>query len=152
MGKYLVQFGERFETLVVSILLVLMMLILLVGTGDLMYIFALNVGARLREIGDASELQSSLHVAFGGFLVLLLGLELMTTIRMYLVEHVIHVETVFLVAMIAVGRHVIELDYAHASLGVLLGVAAILLALSSGYFLLKKAGVSDHRAAPDAAG
>ena len=57
---------------------------------------------------------------------------------MYLTDHVIHVETVFLVAMIAVGRHVIELDFGTASVGTLLGVAAILFSLAAGYYLLKR--------------
>ena len=98
-------------------------------------------GDRLGEITDATMLQQRLHMAFGGVLILLLGLELMATVRMYLKEHVIHVEAVFLVALIAVARQVIELDYAHASVGVLVGIAAILLALSGGYFLLRKSGI-----------
>ena len=141
MGKHLLRLSERFELLVVGVLLVILMLLLLVGALDLVYLFARNVGDRLGEITDATMLQQRLHMAFGGVLILLLGLELMATVRMYLKEHVIHVEAVFLVAMIAVARQVIELDYAHASVGVLVGIAAILLALSGGYFLLRKSGI-----------
>lgn len=143
MDKQLLKFSERFEIVVVSVLLVLLMLVLTVGTLNLVYLFAMNVGARIQEATDAADVQRSMHMAFGGFLVILLGIELMSTIRMYLTEHQIHVETVFLVAMIAVGRHVIELDYQDAGVGVLLGVAAILIALSGGYFLLKKVGISN---------
>ncbi len=142
MTKQLLRVSERFELVIVSVLLVLLMVILLIGTLDLIYVFALNISTRLRESTDAAGVQQNLHMAFGGFLVILLGIELMSTIRMYLIEHQIHVETVFLVAMIAVGRHVIELDYAHASVGLLLGISGILLALSGGYFLLKKSGIS----------
>ena len=122
MGKHLLRLSERFELLVVGVLLVILMLLLLVGALDLVYLFARNVGDRLGEITDAAMLQQRLHTAFGGVLILLLGLELMATVRMYLKEHVIHVEAVFLVAMIAVARQVIELDYAHASVGVLVGM------------------------------
>lgn len=143
MAKHLLKVSERFETLIVSILLVLLMALMLGATGTLAYLFALNVADRLRESTDTTILQQNLHVAFGGFLVLLLGLELMSTMRVYLQEHAIHVESVFLVAMIAVGRHVIQLDYNHAGLGELLGIAAILLALSAGYFLLKQSGMHE---------
>jgi hypothetical protein len=40
--------------------------------------------------------------------------------------------------MIAVGRHVIEIDYQHANPVTLFGTAAIILGLAAGYFLLKR--------------
>ena len=47
---------------------------------------------------------------FGLFLMVLIGLELMTTMHMYLSEHTIHVEMMFLVEMTAVARKVVILD------------------------------------------
>ena len=50
----------------------------------------------------------------------------------------VHAEVVFLAAMIAVTRKVITLDFAQAAPLVLFGVAAIILALAIGYYVLKR--------------
>ena len=142
----LVAFSKVFERVIVGLLLVMLMILILVGVGvlaDLFVDFFRQLPSRLAQLDNVETLQHEMHQAFGGFLVLLLGLELLTTVRMYLTDHMIHVETVFLVAMIAVGRHVIELDFGTASMGTLLGVAAILLSLAAGYYLLKRSGLPD---------
>jgi uncharacterized membrane protein (DUF373 family) len=46
---------------------------------------------------------------------------------------------ILVVAIIAVGRQVILLDFEHASGTVLLGLSGVILALTLGYFLIKKA-------------
>ena len=56
-----------------------------------------------------------LQRGFGGVLVVLLGLELLDTLKAYFSEHHIRVEVIIVVAMIAVGRHIIQLDFEHGS-------------------------------------
>ena len=81
-----------------------------------------------------------LHGIFGGFLSVLIGIELLHTIKMYLKEDVVHVEIVLLVALIGISRHIIDLDYKHLDPMTIFGIAALIIALSAGYFLIKKAG------------
>ena len=57
---------------------------------------------------------------------------------MYLKEDVVHVEIVLLVALIGISRHVIDLDFEHLGPHTLIGIAALIIALSLGYFLIKK--------------
>jgi uncharacterized membrane protein (DUF373 family) len=71
--------------------------------------------------------------------MILIGLELIETIKVYLVEEMVHVEIIFLVAIIAITRKVIILDVKSLPPLTLIGVAAIILALSGGYYWLKKA-------------
>ena len=144
MKQLILDFHRRFETFIVCLLLLLLMLTVLIATLEFFYLFWSLVGDRVREMDSVDLFRSGMHKVFAGFLVLLLGIELMETVRMYLTEHVIHVEIVFLVAMIAVGRHVIELDYAQGEAMTLFGVAALVLTLSAGYFLLKRAGPPSH--------
>lgn len=138
MKEALLKFHDKFETFIVCILLILLMFVLAVATGLFTYIMFSGLMDRIRNINELDMIGARLHVIFGGFLVLLLGLELMETVKMYLTEHVIHVEVVFLVAMIAVGRHVIELDYQHGDPMMLVGTAAVVVGLALGYFLLKR--------------
>jgi uncharacterized membrane protein (DUF373 family) len=75
---------------------------------------------------------------FGFFLMVLIGLELLSSIRLYLQEHVVHAELVVVVALIAVARKVIVLDYDKTEPLTVLSIAALLLGLSIGYYLLKR--------------
>jgi uncharacterized membrane protein (DUF373 family) len=75
---------------------------------------------------------------FGLFLLVLLGIELISTLKAYLAQNEVHVEVVFAVALIAVGRKVIILDVEKISSLSLLGIASIIISLSIGYFLVKR--------------
>jgi uncharacterized membrane protein (DUF373 family) len=86
-----------------------------------------------------TERMSILREVFGGFLLILIGVELMKTIAMYLSSHEMHVEVVFTVAIIAIARHAIDLDLAHLDPMQLVGLAALLVALSLGYYFFKRA-------------
>ena len=70
--------------------------------------------------------------------MILIGLELIETIKVYLSSEVIPVEIIFLVAIIAVTRKVIILDFKNLDPLTLIGMAAIIIALSIGYYAVKK--------------
>ena len=57
---------------------------------------------------------------------------------MSLDDNVFHVEVVVLVAIIAVAGKIIVIDYYSITSLILLGIAALMIALSAGYFLLKR--------------
>ncbi len=76
---------------------------------------------------------------FSIILVLLIGIELLETIKLYLKEDTIHVELVILVAIIAVARKVIIWDFTKYEVKELIGISVILLALGITYLLLKRA-------------
>ena len=81
----------------------------------------------------------------GAFLLILIGVELLDTIKLYFRENAIHVEIVLLLAIIAVARKVILLDPTGMT-GIdygleLMGIGVIVIGLSGGYFLIKKAGL-----------
>jgi len=75
---------------------------------------------------------------FGSFLLILIGLELMKTVVMYLERHELHVEVVFTVAMIAIARHAIDLNLTETSPLLLIGMAALIVGLSLGYYFFRK--------------
>jgi uncharacterized membrane protein (DUF373 family) len=130
---------DVFERVIVAALLIMLAVMVLMGTVSLAILMVRNGLGRFHGVGDAGELQSAMQRGFGGLLVVLLGLELMETIRKYESQHEIRVEVVFFVGLIAIGRHVIQIDYDHVDAGQLLGVAAVTVALAAGYFLVKRA-------------
>jgi len=79
---------------------------------------------------------------FGLFLMVLIGLELMTSIEMYLEDNVIHAEVMFLVALTAVARKIVILDAKAIDPMTVFAISALVLALSAGYYLLKRRNTS----------
>jgi len=73
-------------------------------------------------------------------LLIVLGLELLETLRVYFAQHRVRLEIILVVAIIAVARHVINLDFHHLSGAEIAGTAALFLALTGGYYLVKRAG------------
>jgi len=124
-----------FEKIIVLTLLGLMMLAVLVSTVELaviLYQELMKPPMFLLHINEMLEV-------FGFFLMVLIGLELIETIKAYLEEDRIHAEIVFLVALVAVSRKVIIMDYKELSPEVLYGMAGMIVALGIGYFLVRRA-------------
>jgi uncharacterized membrane protein (DUF373 family) len=125
---------DRFERAIAVTLIGLMGTVVLLATLDLVWLIVKDVTSPpvlLLEIDELLEL-------FGFFMLILIGLELMETIRAYLVEHVVHAEVVVEVAIIAIARKVIILDIKeYASLS-LIGIAAIIVALAVAFLIIKR--------------
>jgi len=82
---------------------------------------------------------------FGLFLMVLIGLELMTSIEMYLKDNTIHAELMFLVALTAVARKVVILDAKSIDAMTVFAIAALVVALSGGYYVIKKSNAPGTR-------
>jgi len=126
---------DQIERGVVIGLLGLMLLVVVAGAIELVFV---TIEEMLRPprylLLDISEL---LRI-FGFFLLVLIGLELLSSIRMYIQDETIHVELVMVVALIAVSRKIIVLDYEKTDALTVLGIAALVIALSAGYYLMKR--------------
>jgi uncharacterized membrane protein (DUF373 family) len=82
------------------------------------------------------EVESLLDL-FSLFLLVLIGVELLDTIRAYLTEHVIHEEVILGAALIAVARKVIVLDIKQYNGLQLIGIALVIVAITSAYWVTK---------------
>ena len=79
----------------------------------------------------------------GVLLLVLIGIELLETImKTYITQGPPHYETVLSVAIIAIARKVIILDVKKVDSLSLIGIAAIILALTVGYFTMKRARIA----------
>jgi uncharacterized membrane protein (DUF373 family) len=130
MNKYL----NLFEKTIVIVLILIMVLIIILATVVLGSSLVRHVFTSPGYLPGDIELLD----VFGYVLLILIGIELLETIKAYLSEHVFHVEIVLEVAMIAVARKVILLDYKEYSGFTILAIAALILALAVGYFLEKR--------------
>ena len=128
------RFLKQFERYIVIGLLAMMVVAVFLGSLELAFVLVKQI---LKEPVLILNLRELLEI-FGFFLMILIGLELIETIHVYLRDDVVHVEIIFLVAIIAVARKIIILDVQTIDPITLIGIASVISALSVGYFLLKK--------------
>lgn len=123
-----------FERIVVVILIGLMAVIIAVG------VIGLAWTTFTRIVGPPSLFTTTdgLVDIIAAFLLVLVALELLDTIKVYLQEHVVHAEVVYIAAMIALARKVITLDLKEVPPLTLTGVAALILALAAAHYLLRQ--------------
>jgi uncharacterized membrane protein (DUF373 family) len=82
---------------------------------------------------------------FGYFLLVLIGVELVETLKAYLKKDVIHVRVVLEVALIAVARKVIIEEPNSVPSLTLLGIAALILALAIASYFERQAKHDPHK-------
>lgn len=124
---------ERVAVMVLSVMLVVVIAVLLINLA-----FTLAASIDLREPVTKWIEYQEVREVFGAFLVVLIGIELMETMRFYLRRNVFRLEVVFTVALVAVVRHVLDLDLQHGSALSLVGTGVLVLALAVGYYLVLK--------------
>lgn len=128
------KYPEKVERVVVVTLLVMMALVVCLSTVELGWFIIKDVITPpifLLEIDELLDI-------FGMFLLVLIGVELLETVKMYLTQKTVHVEVVFMVAMIAIARKVIILDIKELPSLTLMGIGVIVVSLSAGYYLLTR--------------
>jgi uncharacterized membrane protein (DUF373 family) len=130
-GKFL----KIFERIVVISLIIMMVIVILLSTIGLGRTLVLDIVTPPNFFLNIAELLD----IFGFFMLILIGVELLETIRAYLNDHQVHVEIVLEVALIAVARKIVIIDVKEYSPLTLLAIAAIVITLSSAYYLQKRA-------------
>ena len=128
------KFFDTAERVIAIALLALMGLVVISGTIEL----AWELISSLLEPPGLFLGLAELFDVFGLFLMVLIGLELMTSIRMYLDDHRIHAEMMFLVAITAITRQIVILDASRIEPLILFGIGFLVIALSAGYYLVKR--------------
>ena len=83
---------------------------------------------------------------------MLIGIELLHTMETYIVKRVIHLEAVLVVALIAMVRKIVVLEPKELHEGTLLGIAAFVLALTLGYYLVRRSRWEKGDPAPESKG
>ena len=132
------KFIRLVERTIIKTLIVLMSILLILATIELAYVLAISVYNSSDEhlVFNLGNLMN----IFGVVLLVVIGIELLDTIKVYFRKHVIHVEVVMLVAIIAIARKVIVMDIEDHSGIDFLGIAGIMIALAGGYYLIKAGG------------
>ncbi|MGE6758980.1 phosphate-starvation-inducible PsiE family protein [Corallococcus interemptor] len=122
---------KKFERVVVVSIVVMMMVVVALSTLELGWIIAKDIITPPILILEVDQLLE----IFGFVLLILIGVELLETIKAYLRDNVVHVEIVLEVALIAIARKVIVLDLSKYDGVSVLAMAALVIALAGAFFL-----------------
>jgi len=128
------KFVEKLLFVVIRALVVMMALVVLFASLDLAWIIIGDLIVPPYLLFDVSRLLD----IFGMFLLILIGIELLESIRTYLDHKLIHLEVVLTVALIAIARKVIILDVKELEGFKLMGIGIIIAALSGGYVYIRR--------------
>jgi uncharacterized membrane protein (DUF373 family) len=130
--------NRYFEAIVVGALQLLLMVVIVIAVADLWFILGTALfDERLSELRTVPDLQRALQRTLAGVLLVLLGLEMMSALRTYFSEHSVKVEIILILALIAVGRHIIQLDIEHLDGVRLIGMAVLIIGLAAGLAMIR---------------
>lgn len=130
MIKYL----HKFERVVIATLILMLALVVLLSVLELGWVLIRDISKPpifILEIRELLEL-------FGLFLLVLIGIELLETMKKYYTKGRVDLDVIISVSLIALGRKIITMDPKAYDPMTLVGIAAIILALFLGYWVIKK--------------
>src|SRR3989338_8548007 len=130
MVKYL----DLFERIIITLLSVMIVFVIFISTIELAWIIGTDIVKPPKFLLDITKLLE----IFSLFLLILIGIELLESIKVYITQRATRVETIMLVGIIAIARKIIVLDIRQLSDLPLIGVATITIALSAGYYLIRQ--------------
>jgi uncharacterized membrane protein (DUF373 family) len=127
----MIQHLKQFERFIVAALILMLAVVILLSVGELAWILVQDVLSPPVLILDIEELLE----LFGFFLLVLIGLELLETIKNYYTEGKIELTVIFTVALIALARKIIILEPDKYEPLTLVGLGIMILALVCGYWV-----------------
>ena len=122
------------QKLIALVLAVLLVIVVVLSTVDLGFLIAQEIWKPPRFL---IQVQGLLEI-FSFFLLILIGVELLETLKAYLKKDAFHVRLVLEVALIAMARKVIIVEPDGIPGITLLGIAAIILALGVAFYFEKQ--------------
>ena len=129
---------KKFEVGIFYILSAIIVLYIAVEIIELIYQF----GKALLTTGDTTTrlliTKEQTALVLPVFFNILIAIELIDTFNVYIKEHRIKAQSILLIGLIAIGRKLLVLDLGHADGLNNIGLASIIIALSLGYYLVKK--------------
>ena len=139
MTQLLGSLGRRFEALIVIVLQLALMLMVGWAVLELLWLLGQRLIERTARITSLDGVQENIEHGFAGVLLVVIGLELLESLRAFVYQHRVRLEVILTVSTIAVVRHIILLDLEHASPLALVGTAALVLALALGLYVIRAA-------------
>ncbi len=128
----LIEFLNKTIKIAVKILAILMVLVIIWGIGDVIYVLYQRLMLPPVFLLSISDILAT----FGAFLAVLIAIEIFINITIYIRNDVIPVKLVVATALMAISRKVIIFDFKELTPMYILATAAVVLALGITYWLI----------------
>lgn len=129
---------KKFEQIVFYVLSGIIVLYVAVEIIELLYQFGKALITREGDEGRLFISKEQTAQVLPVFFNILIAIELIDTFSIYIKEHHIKVQSILLIGLMALGRKLLILDVGHSDGLSNIGLASIIIALSAGYYLVKK--------------
>jgi len=116
----------------VRVLALAMTAVIVWGVIDVFYVLYERLMTPPRYLLEITDILAT----FGAFMAVLIAIEIFVNITIYLREDIIHVKIVLATALMAVARKVIILDFYETDTLEIFALAALVLSMSIGYWLV----------------
>ena len=136
----LISLLQRAIHVAVRALAVLMVFVIMMGVVDVAWTIYQKLLAPPVFILTIADMLAT----FGAFMAVLIAIEIFINITVYLRDDVIHVKIVMATALMAIARKVIILDLDTVSADYVWAIAAVVLAMSVGYWLIHSLQEKEH--------
>jgi len=133
----MLNFLKRFERIIAFILIGMMSVIIILSVLELGWTIAKDIIDNFKGPLNFMVLDNLLAI-FGLFLLILIGVELLETMKIYLRDDTVHIEVIILVAIIAIARKAVVLDLEKVDAITIMSLGVLVIALATGYFIIKK--------------
>jgi len=125
---------QKFERIVIATLILMLVVVVFLSVVELAWVLVSDILTPPVLILEIRELLG----LFSLFLLVLIGIELLETMKKYYAEGRIELDVIINVSLIAIGRKIITMDPKEYDPMTLVGMAAIILSLFIGYWIIKK--------------
>lgn len=130
----LIDFLHKIIRIAVKILAVLMVLVIMWGIGDVIYVLYKRLMLPPVFLLSISDILAT----FGAFLAVLIAIEIFINITLYIRKDILPIKLVVATALMAVSRKVIIFDFKEITPMYIIATAAAVLALGITYWLISK--------------
>lgn len=132
MSSVIIKYINRFQTIIIKAVIVMMALVILSATLEIGWIVIrdmLNPPVFLIGVDQILDV-------FGLFFLVIIGIELLETVKMIIVESSMNVDVIILVGVTAIVRKVMIIDIKNTDPFFLMGLGVLIIALAAAYYLI----------------
>ncbi|MBD3155789.1 MAG: phosphate-starvation-inducible E-like protein [Candidatus Aenigmarchaeota archaeon] len=125
------------EKVIFFVLTMMMLLVVILSTVKMGYVIITRMFSQnfFIDLNGLTEI-------FGLFLLVLVGIELLETIKSYIFKNEVHLQVVLMTAIIAISRKIILIDFDKMDPVSLVGIGVILVALSISVYITRFSNLS----------
>ncbi|MDN5310302.1 MAG: hypothetical protein PWP14_1696 [Methanolobus sp.] len=134
----MMKYVNHFQRIIVWAVILMMVLVIVSATIEIAWTILHDLATPPYLLLDVNRVLD----IFGLFFIVIIGIELLETIKMIIEESIMNVDVIILVGITAIVRKILIIDIKETSPYFLIGMGVLILALAATYYLVIISGKS----------